>query len=86
MNDYQNLINLGLGAVLTVAGWLMRELWGAVKELQRDLSKLEASLPKEYVLKDDLDKRMQHIEDMFQRIYDKLDGKADKRARQPTLP
>jgi len=78
MNDYQNLINIGLGAVLTVAGWLMRELWGAVKELQRDLSKLEASLPKEYVLKDDLDKRMQHIEDMFQRIYDKLDGKADK--------
>lgn len=78
MNDYQNLINLGLGAVLTVAGWLMRELWGAVKELQRDLSKLEAALPKEYVLKDDLDKRMQHIEDMFQRIYDKLDGKVDK--------
>ena len=78
MNDYQNLINLGLGAVLTVAGWLMRELWGAVKELQRDLSKLEAALPIEYVLKDDLDKRMQHIEDMFQRIYDKLDGKADK--------
>ena len=78
MNEYQNLINLGLGAVLTVAGWLMRELWGAVKELQRDLSKLEAALPKEYVLKDDLDKRMQHIEDMFQRIYDKLDGKADK--------
>ena len=78
MNDYQNFINLGLGAVLTVAGWLMRELWGAVKELQRDLSKLEAALPKEYVLKDDLDKRMQHIEDMFQRIYDKLDGKADK--------
>jgi len=78
MVDFQNLINFGLGAVLTVAGWLMRELWGAVKELQRDINKLEATLPKEYVLKDDMDKRMQHIEDMFQRIYDKLDGKADK--------
>ena len=78
MVDFQNLINLGLGAVLTVSGWLMRELWGAVKELQRDINKLEATLPKEYVLKDDMDKRMQHIEDMFQRIYDKLDGKADK--------
>jgi hypothetical protein len=78
MVDFQNLINLGLGAVLLVAGWLMRELWGAVKELQRDLSKLEATLPKEYVLKEDLDKRMDHIESMFQRIYDKLDGKADK--------
>ena len=78
MVDYQNLINLGLGAVLTVAGWLMRELWGAVKELQRDINKLEATLPKEYVLKEDMDKRMDHIESMFQRIYDKLDGKADK--------
>ena len=29
-------------------------------------------------LKDDMDKRMDHIEDMFKRIYDKLDGKADK--------
>ena len=78
MVEFQNLINLGLGAIITVAGWLMRELWGAVKELQRDLNKLEAALPKEYVLKEDLDKRMDHIESMFQRIYDKLDGKADK--------
>ena len=78
MAEYQNLIDIGLSVVLTVAGWILRELWGAVKELQRDLNKLEAGLPKEYVLKDDLDKRMSHIEDMFQRIYDKLDGKADK--------
>jgi len=78
MNDYQTLIDIVGGAILTVSGWLLRELWGAVKELQRDLNKLEANLPKEYVLKMDLDQRMKHIEDMFQRIYDKLDGKADK--------
>jgi hypothetical protein len=78
MSDYQTLIDIIGGAILTVAGWLLRELWGAVKELQRDLNKLEANMPKEYVLKVDLDQRMKHIEDMFQRIYDKLDGKADK--------
>ena len=78
MTDYQTLIDIVGGAILTVAGWLLRELWGAVKELQRDLNKLEANMPKEYVLKVDLDKRMAHIEDMFQRIYDKLDNKADK--------
>jgi hypothetical protein len=78
MNDYQTLIDIIGGAILTVAGWLLRELWGAVKELQRDLNKLEVNMPKEYVLKVDLDQRMKHIEDMFQRIYDKLDGKADK--------
>jgi hypothetical protein len=78
MTDYQNIIDIIGGAILTVAGWFLRELWGAVKELQRDLNKLEANMPKEYVLKVDLDQRMKHIEDMFQRIYDKLDNKADK--------
>ena len=78
MADYQSIIDIIGGAILTVAGWLLRELWGAVKELQRDLNKLEVNMPKEYVLKVDLDQRMKHIEDMFQRIYDKLDGKADK--------
>ena len=78
MTDYQTLIDIVGGAILTVAGWFLRELWGAVKELQRDLNKLEANMPKEYVLKVDLDQRMKHIEDMFQRIYDKLDNKAEK--------
>ena len=78
MAEYQTLIDIVGGMFLTVAGWLLRELWGAVKELQRDLNKLEANMPKEYVLKVDLDKRMAHIEDMFQRISDKLDNKADK--------
>lgn len=76
--DTQSIINLAGGAALSVIGWLARELWGAVKELRRDLSDIESNLPKEYVLKVDLDKRMDHIESMFQRIYDKLDGKADK--------
>ena len=78
MTYYQTLIDIVGGAILTVAGWFLRELWGAVKELQRDLNKMEANMPKEYVLKVDLDQRMKHIEDMFQRIYDKLDNKADK--------
>jgi len=76
--DYQSTINLAAGVAIAVVGWLARELWGAVKELRRDISNMQANLPKEYVLKVDLDKRMSHIEDMFQRIYDKLDGKADK--------
>lgn len=56
----------------------MNELWRAGKELRIDLHQIESDLPKEYVLKVDLDKRMSHIEMMFQRIYDKLDNKADK--------
>jgi hypothetical protein len=76
--DTQSLINLAGGAALTALGWFAREVWGAVSELRRDLHQIEVDMPKEYVQKIDLDKRMQHIEDMFQRIYDKLDAKADK--------
>jgi hypothetical protein len=74
----QTIINITGGLVLSVVGWLARELWGAVKDLRDDLHKIEVDLPKTYVARTDLDARMKHIEDMFQRIYDKLDAKADK--------
>ena len=76
--ETQSLINTALGAILAAVGWFARQLWDAVDGLKRDVHQIEVDLPKTYVMKDDLDKRMSHIEDMFQRIYDKLDGKADK--------
>ena len=78
MMDTQTIINGAFMVATGVGGWFAREVWGAVKELRRDLHELETDLPKHYVLKSDLDKRMDHIEQMFQRIYDKLEGKADK--------
>lgn len=74
----QGTINLALSTALALAGWFARQLWEAVQTLKTDLHKIEVDLPISYVRKDDLDKRMDHIEDMFKRIYDKLDGKADK--------
>lgn len=76
--DMQTLLNGAFMLATGAAGWFAREMWGAVKELRRDLHDIEADLPKTYVMKVDLDKRMEHIEHMFQRIYDKLDGKVDK--------
>ena len=76
--DTQSIFNFLGGAAVAVGGWFAREIWGAVKELRKDLHDLEVDIPKSYVSKFDMDKRMDHIEGMFQRIYDKLDGKADK--------
>ena len=76
--DVQTMINVGGGVILTGIGWFARQLWDATERLKRDLHALEVDLPKSYVTKDDFNKTMRHIEDMFQRIYDKLDGKADK--------
>ena len=74
----QSTVNLAISAGLCVVGWFARQLWEAVTSLKDDLHRIEAEMPKDYVLKSDLDKRMDHIEAMFQRIYDKLDEKADK--------
>lgn len=74
----QSTLNMFFGCILAVSGWFARQLWEAVQALKTDLHKIEVDLPISYVRKDDLDKRMDHIETMFQRIYDKLDGKADK--------
>lgn len=76
--EMQNFINLLGGAALSVLGWFARQLWDAMKELRADLHTLEVNLPENYVKRSDLDKRMERIEDMFQRISDKLDAKADK--------
>jgi hypothetical protein len=74
----QFLVNLTFGIVLSGIGWFARQLWDAVQNLKEQVHEIEVDLPKNYVVKNDLDARMKHIEDMFQRIYDKLDNKADK--------
>ena len=76
--DTQGLINLAAGAAIAIGGWFARQLWDSVQALKSDVHRIEVDMPKTYVMKEDLDKRMDHIEDMFKRIYDKLDGKADK--------
>ena len=69
----QTTFNLALSAALAASGWFARILWEAVQSLKEDIHKIEVDLPVSYVRKDDLDKRMDHIEAMFQRIYDKIE-------------
>lgn len=74
MLEYQGMINMVGGAAIAVAGWFARQIWDAMKELRRDLHKIEVALPRDYVRKDDLGE----IKAMIQKIFDKLDGKVDK--------
>jgi hypothetical protein len=74
----QTLVNLALGGASTILGWFLREMWTAVKELKSDLAKLREELPYEYCLKIDLDKRFDRMESTLDKIWAKLDSKADK--------
>lgn len=76
--DMQNIINLIGGGILATLGWFARELWGAVKALKEDIRELERELPNIYVRRDDHKDDMREIKQMLEKIFDRLENKADK--------
>lgn len=76
--DWQTLINIGAGGVLALLGWFARELWDIIKQIKQDLQELEVKIAEDYVKKADINARFDKIDDILQRIFDKLEQKADK--------
>jgi len=76
--DTQTLINLGGAIILAGMGWLARELWGAVKELRKDLHVIEVQLPSNYIRKDEFQEGVKELKDICRQIFERLENKADK--------
>jgi len=83
--DWQIFINLALGVIIGFIGWFAREIWDSVKELRRDLYRIETNLPQIYVRKDELKEvrqelnvRFDKLESMMSQFFDRLNDKADK--------
>lgn len=74
----QNLIN----ALFTMAGglisWVLKTVWDAIRDLNKDMKELQAELHHNYVIKDDFNNAISRIEATCNKILDKLDHKADK--------
>lgn len=81
--ELQQFINLLVGLVLAAGGWFAHEVWVAVRELRKDLHRLEVELPTSYVSKDEFADAMKDLKTEisrgFERLHDRLDGKEDKR-------
>ena len=74
----QNIINLLIGVVGAIVGWVLKVVWNAIQELQQDMKYIEKELHTEYVSKNDFHTALDEIKQIVQRIFDKLDNKADK--------
>ena len=76
--EWQLIINLAGGAVLTAIGWWCREIWDSVKALKEDIKKIEVDLPSNYMKRTDVNARFDKIDGVLERIFDRLDNKVDK--------
>lgn len=76
--ELQTIINVLAGLILGLVAWAAKELWMAVKDLRADLQKLEVMLPSSYVRKDEFADGIKEIKGMLEKIFDRLDHKADK--------
>jgi len=72
--DSQTLINVAFSAFGTIAGWLFKVLWDAIRDLKDDVKEIERG----YVMKDDYRIDIAEIKGTLARILDKIDMKADK--------
>jgi len=76
--DAQTAINLVGGAILAIVGWVARQLYQSIRDLQQDIKGIEVSLPTNYVQKTEFNSNLREIKEMLNKIFDKLDDKADK--------
>ncbi len=76
--DIQSLINFAMATAIGIAGWFARTLWEAIKELQTDLHNIEVHLPSTYVKQAEINARFDKLENMLEKVFDRLDQKQDK--------
>lgn len=87
--EWQTVINICLGAILAALGWFAREIWDALKELRRDIHRIEKDLPEVYARRDEfrdamkevrleMNNRFDKLENLISMLYDRLNDKADK--------
>ena len=76
--EFQAVFNFIGGAILLAVGWWCKEIWDSVKSLKADIKAIEIDLPKNYVSKADIESRLDKIDATLERIFDKLENKADK--------
>ncbi len=76
--EWQTIINIGAGSSLAMLGWFARQIWDSVQDLKNDVKQIEIDLPTHYVKKDEINTRFDRVEVLLDKIFEKLETKADR--------
>lgn len=72
--ETQSLINIIAGVAAFFAGWTINSITRSIEKIEDKLN----SVPINYVAKDDYKEDLKRIYEMLDKIFAKLDDKADK--------
>lgn len=72
--EAQSLINIAVGVAAFFGGWTINSITRSIEKIEDKLN----AVPVIYVSKDDYKEDLKRIYDMLDKIFAKLDDKADK--------
>ena len=72
--DSQMMFNVGITLIGFLGGWTLNRIYQAIDRLDKDVR----DMPHVYVSKDDYKSDLTDIKNLLNKIFDKLDTKADK--------
>jgi hypothetical protein len=81
----QNFINMLIGAVSVLFGWILKTIWDAVRDLQESdteladkVNRIEVLVAGEYVKREEFQGALDRLFAKLDQIEAKIDQKADK--------
>lgn len=82
---FQEIINTCIAAGFATIGWFVRTMYDSVSNLKQNIDDHKLHVSELYVKKSevetlrlDMDKRFDRVEMLLDRLFDKLEAKADK--------
>lgn len=71
-------IELVLAVGISVAGWFTKMVWDKIGKIERNIMEIQSEFHDKYVRRDDYRNDLSDIKAMLNKIFSKLDEKADK--------
>jgi len=76
--DSQDLFNAAITLSGAFGGWILKTIWDAIKDLKMEIKELNREVNQDFVRREDFKDSILEIKEMLNKIFDKLDNKADK--------
>ena len=73
------IYNLLVGLIIAIGMFVAKGVWVELSRLRDSHQELQRSVPETYVRRDDYKDDISEIKSMLHHIFDRLDGKADKK-------